>query len=108
MANYVVDNKKQIITVDMDRITEKQLKQVKKYIALGYELKVLEKEQPKPKYTKKNIDAFLKEKGSEEDRKIFKAKQEEIKAETGNKKGFINALQWFRAEKEKEFEAWLK
>lgn len=108
MANYVVDNKKQIIIVDMDRITEKQLKQAKKYIALGYELKVMEKEKTEPKYTKKNIEAFLKEKGSAEDKKIFKDKQEEIKVSTGKKKGFINALKWFKAEKEEEFEAWLK
>lgn len=107
MANYTVDNKKQIITVDMDRITDRQLKQAKKFIALGYELKVLEKEKPKPKYTKENIEAFLKEKGNEEDIKKFKDKQEEIKEATGNKKGFVNALHWFKAEKEKEFEDWL-
>lgn len=108
MANYTVDNKKQIITIDMDRITDRQLKQAKKFIALGYELKVLEKEKPKPKYTKKNIEAFLKEKGTEQDRNTFKDKQKEIKVETGREKGFVNALHWFRAEKEKEFEAWLK
>ena len=107
MANYTVDNKKQIITVDMDRITDRQLKQAKKFIALGYELKVLEKEKPKPKYTKENIEAFLKEKGNEEDIKKFKDKQEEIKEATGNKKGFVNALHWFKAEKEKDFEDWL-
>ncbi|MDY5059107.1 MAG: hypothetical protein SPF04_06560 [Bacilli bacterium] len=107
MANYIVDNKKKIITVDMGRITDKQLKQAKKFIALGYELKVLEKEKPKPKYTKKNIEAFLEEKGTEEERKIFKDKQKEIKEETGNEKGFINGLQWFKAKKEKEFEDWL-
>ena len=107
MTNYVVDNKKQIITVDMDRITDRQLKKAKKYIALGYELKVLEKENPKPKYTKKNIEAFLKEKGTEQERKIFNDKQKEIKVETGREKGFINGLQWFKAEKEKDFEDWL-
>ena len=37
--NYVIDNKAQVIYANVASLTEKQLKAIKNYIALGYQLK---------------------------------------------------------------------
>ena len=71
--NYRIDGKK--IYAAVAALSEKELKEVKNYIALGYELIAIEKktktkeekeaEAAANTYSKKNIEAFLKQKGKE-------------------------------------------
>lgn len=56
--SYVIDNERKVIVANMQRIGDKQLNTISKYIKLGYTLK--EYEAPKKaEYTKENIIKVL-------------------------------------------------
>lgn len=99
---YVVDNKKKIVKADVAKLTDKEVKVLSKYIALGY---VLEDTPAVKIYTKENIKKFLKEKKIEGF--DFDALSKE-KNDKGKAKGFVYALKKFRAEYDDDFKKFMK
>lgn len=139
MANYRVDGKK--IYAVITKLTDKETKEVKKYLDLGFELQLeepkkltkeeraekaaankakREKEEKENPYSKKNVEAFLKQKGNEELLKEYNARYNEqagtnryrknpttgkveklddepkvLKNGSPKKKGFANCIGWF-------------
>ena len=73
--HYVVDDTNKIIRAVIVDLTEKEKKEIKNYLDLGYTLVAVEKpkkerpteeEQAKNPFSEKNIQAFLKEKATKE------------------------------------------
>lgn len=107
--NYVIDNKEKAIYANIASLTEKQVKAIKNYLALGYVLKEKVKT-PNEKMKKENVVAYLTANGTKEQIDNFNAIMEEIvidkdtkqpktlKDGTPKKKGYIAALQYFKKE----------
>lgn len=105
--NYVIDNKAQVIYANVASLTEKQLKAIKNYIALGYQLKEKVKTTDE-KMKKENVVAFLNSNGTKEQIDKFNAIMNEpvidkdtkqpkmLKDGTPKKKGYVAALQYFK------------
>ena len=98
---FSIDNKKKIVKADVEKLTEKELKIVSKYLALSYELAY---EPTKKIFTKENIEKFIKDKKIDFD---FKSLMKE-ENEKGKKKGFVYALKKFRDQYEEEFKEYMK
>lgn len=83
--NYRIDGKK--IYAAVAALSEKELKEVKNYIALGYDMIPVEKkvktkaekeaEAAANPYSKVNVEAFLKQEGNEKLWKEYKARHDE-------------------------------
>ena len=102
------------IYANIPALTERELKTVKNYRELGYKLvPIKEKKEEKPKdskFTAKAIQAFLEEKGTKEQNKIYWEKYNApvIDKETGEQKkykngkarvkGHIATIRWFKNE----------
>lgn len=99
---YTVDNKRHVVKADVAKLSEKDVKLVSKYIALGYTLE----DTPTVKiYTKKNIEKFIKDnhiEGFDFD-KLAKEKNDNGKA-----KGFVYALKVFRKAYDDDFRKYMK
>lgn len=105
--NYVIDNKAQVIYANVASLTEKQLKAIKNYIALGYQLKEKVKTTDE-KMKKENVVAFLNANGTKEQIDKFNTIMNEpvidkdtkqpkmLKDGTPKKKGYVAALQYFK------------
>ena len=98
---YEIDNKKKVIKADVAKLSEKDIKKVKNYIALGY---VLEEVEQKKIYTKENILAFIKDNKIDFDLNGLMAEVNE----KGNKKGFVYALKQFRSKYDDEFKKYME
>lgn len=98
MANnrkyYTVDYEKEIIKVVIERLTEKQIKEVKNFKDLGFKIipveppkkkKPTEEEKIKNPFSEKNIKKFLEDKGTKDQlKKYFEIyNQQAIDKETG-------------------------
>lgn len=124
MASYRIDGKKIYATVAKLKATE--LKEIKNYVALGYEIidvkpQPLTKEEKAAKqdanhYSQKNVLAFLQQKGNEELLKEYNKRYNEqagtnrtkdgvkipdepkfLKNGQPKKKGYANCIGWFRS-----------
>lgn len=131
MANYEIKGNQ--IIAKMDRLTQKEIKEIKNYVSLfGYTIvnyeapkltkaekeenkKLLAEKQKNNPHSKQNLEKYLKENGTEEQKKRFKDIQNEIATdEQGNpktykngnpiKKGFIGAYRYFKEEFPEYFE----
>ena len=98
---YEIDNKKKVIKADVAKLTEKDIKKVKTYLALGY---TLEEVIPKKIYTKENILAFIKDNKIDFDLNKFMSELNE----NGNKKGFVYALKVFRNQYDDDFKKYME
>ena len=113
----IIDNTKQTITFVADKLTKKEQETIKGLIAIGYTPNRTTAEELYPsenKFSKENVEKFLKEKGKEAEA-AFKAEAEAVAVDkkTGavktykngkpRKKGYVGALKKFRAEYEEEF-----
>ena len=118
------------IIAKMDKLTPKEIKEIKNYVSLfGYTIenyvapkltkeekeKRLAEEQKTNPRSKQNIEKYLKDNGTEEQKKRFKEIQEEIATdEEGNqktykngkpiKKGFMGAYRYFKEQFPEYFE----
>ncbi len=98
---FEIDNKKKKVFADVEKLSDKEVKIVSKYLSLGYEL---EYKPTKKIFTKSNIEKFIKDKKVDFD---FKALMKE-KNEAGNAKGYVYALKKFREQFEAEFLDYMK
>ena len=108
MANYKVDNEKQVVYAKVECLTAKQLKAVRNYLALGYKLR--DKPKGEKDFSKDSVIAYLNEHGTQEQIAEFnkKMKAQAKDRETGKpiyKKdgtprtvGFIAGLKYFQNE----------
>lgn len=90
-SNYTVKAEKKVILADVSKLTEEEIKVVKNYVALGYELKE-KKKNPKSK-TVAEMRADLKEIGEaelNEFNRIYK-----LKAEDDTYSGFHQACGYY-------------
>lgn len=108
MANYSVRNN--IVYARVKDLTEEELRAVKNYKALGYELKETKEKIKKPvneKYTKSAVKKFLEEHGTKEQIKKYDelynapvmqdGKPKTLKdGKTVKVKGHIGTLAWFK------------
>lgn len=124
MANYEIKGNQ--IIAKMDKLTQKEIKEIKNYVSLfGYTIvnyvepklteEELAEEQKKNPRSKQNIEKYLKANGTEEQKKKFAEIQEEIATdEEGNtkyykngkpiKKGFMGAYRYFKEQFPQYFE----
>ena len=131
MANYEIKGNQ--IIAKMDKLTQNEIKEIKNYVSLfGYSLvnyvapkltkaekeenkKRLAEEQKNNPRSKQNIEKYLKNNGTEEQKKKFKDIQNEIATdEQGNpktykngkpiKKGFMGAYRYFKEQFPEYFE----
>lgn len=105
--NYVIDKEEKVIYANVASLTEKQVKAIKNYLALGYTLTEKEKT-PNEKMKKENVVAYLNENGTQAQIAKFNEIMEEIvidketkqpkklKDGTPKKKGYVAALQYFK------------
>ena len=108
MANYEVNNAKQVVYAKVECLTAKQLKAVHNYLLLGY--KLADKPKANKKLTQKEITAYLEQYGTPEQIKKFNEKMNEAmrdretgepilkKDGTPRKVGFIAGLKYFQSE----------
>ena len=131
MANYEIKGNQ--IIAKMDRLTQKEIKEIRNFVSLfGYKVvtyeapkltkaekeenkKRLSEEQKNNPRSKQNIEKYLKDNGTEEQKKKFKDIQNEIATdEQGNpktykngkpiKKGFMGAYRYFKEQFPEYFE----
>ena len=98
MANYVVYEKSKKILAEVAELTEKELKAVMNYQALGYKL-VGKKEKDETKETAKRVNAEYVKKYLEKDKTAL---------DTFTKKKGVEALQWFKANYPTDIEEYKK
>ena len=98
---FTIDNKKKVVKADVEKLCDKELKIVSKYLALGYEL---EYEPTKKYFTKENIEKFIKDNKIDFDLKALSKE----KNDKGKEKGFVYALKVFRNQFEDEFMEYIK
>jgi len=96
---FKIDNKKKKVFADVENLSEKEIKIVSKYLAIGYEL---EYKPTKKIFTIANIDKYIKAKGISKEEFDRKALAKE-KNEEGKEKGFVYALRVFRSKYEDDF-----
>ena len=108
MANYEVNNAKKVVYAKVECLTEKQIKAVRNYLALGYKLE--DKPKGEKDFSKDSVIAYLKQYGTPEQIKKFNDKMEAQAKdrETGEpifkkdgsprKVGFIAGLKYFQNE----------
>ena len=97
---YEIDNKKKVVKAEVSKLTEKEIKKVKTYLALGY---ILEEVEAKKIYTKDNILAFIKDNKIDFDLNGLMNETNE----KGNKKGFVYALKQFRNQYDDDFKEYM-
>lgn len=96
--NYKIDTEKEIITVDLENLTDAETKEVKKLKALGYKVlpkRTIDKKIPK----KEDIVKWLKDNATKEDVKTFEAEGEKKITDKNGKErkaGYLVAMKWFR------------
>lgn len=129
--HYTIDNDNRLVKAIVVDLTEKEKKEVKNYIDLGYTLyaedrpkkkKLTDEEKAKNPFSEKNIQAFLKQNGTQEQQKeywrlykeqatdkktglpaVYKTDSKKNSATQFKKgdpkpKGHIATLQWFKNE----------
>lgn len=115
--SYKVDDKKQIIYADVPKLTERDIKEIRKFTAIGYSIvnRKKEKKEKNPKFTAESIQKFLKENATKEQEKTYwekfnapvldKETGKPVKYEKDTKthkkgdikiKGHIATLKWFK------------
>jgi hypothetical protein len=66
-AHFTVDSKNKVIFANVEKLTDKELNTVKKYITLGYELKETETvKKETPDFSRDSVIKFLEENGTPE------------------------------------------
>lgn len=111
--NYEVDNDKKIVSAVVVKLTEREKKEVKNYLDLGYNLqpkepkvrtkeeieaakKAAKEEQAANPYSKQNVEAFLQKEGNEA---LWEEYQQRYNEQAGtnrhrkNKDGVVEALE---------------
>lgn len=108
--NYEVDNKNKVIYAKVESLTEKQIKTIRNYIALGYSLQEKKKETANGKFKKEAVIAYIEANGTEEQKARFYGIMEEpardkdsgeiilTKEGTQKKKGYIASLKYFQSQ----------
>lgn len=95
--HYAIDNKSQKIYADVEKLTPKEIRAIKNYKALGYNL-VEYKEEKQPKYTNDNMIDYIRKnaKNVEVELQAYEnAKQLPSKDGAGTQ-GFMGAYRYFK------------